>query len=99
VIRHVENFRHADDVYPLVTVVPTREAPAFLGVERDGLRRRLRELRDAGKLICDKGRLTKQVRYDDDTVKHGRVHRREYVLVGQRRDYERPKGRMKVILW
>lgn len=97
--RQVSDFRADGNVYPVVTVVPPGEAPAFFGVRGADLRRRLRELRADGKLICDKDRLTKQVRYADDTAKYGRVHRREYVLVGPRQDHERPTRRVPVIMW
>jgi hypothetical protein len=79
-----------------VTVVDTPEVASFLGVERDGLRRRLRELRDAGKLVHDTKRLTKRRRIEGP---NGTRHVRCVVFKGQRRDFEKPRGRAKLLYW
>jgi hypothetical protein len=79
-----------------VTVVDTPEVASFLGVERGELRRRLRELRDAGKLVHDPKRLTKRRRIEGP---HGTLHVRCVVFKGRRRDFEKPRGRAKILYW
>jgi hypothetical protein len=83
----------------VVTVVDTPEVAAFLGVDRGQLRRRLRELRDQGQLVHDHQRLTKRRRVRDETARFGVRHVRCVVFKGRRQDFEKPRGRMRVIMW
>jgi hypothetical protein len=86
----------------VVTVVDTADVRRFLGVEKNGLRRRLRELRDQGLLVHDPKRLTKRRRVRDDNAKHGVRHVRCVVFKCAAADVPKvpnpERGRMRVIL-
>jgi hypothetical protein len=82
----------------VVTVVSRDEIGRLLGVRGPEVQRRLRVLRDADKLICDKGRLTKRLRIEDPSARYGRRHERVHVLRGSSNDFRPPRGKARVIL-
>jgi len=83
----------------LVTVLSRDEIERAFGLRGSALTRRLRELRDAGKLIHSPKRLTAQVRYADPFAKYGRVIRRQYVVKGRPEDHVGTRRRIPVIMW
>jgi hypothetical protein len=83
----------------VVTILSRDEIGRLLGLRGTALRKRLRELRDEGKLVCSPGRLTAQVRYPDPFAKYGRRIVRQYVLVGHAEDYAVKRRRIPVIMW
>lgn len=84
-----------------VTIIPRDKAGRYFGtLDAKRLRAHLRNLRERGYLICEKGRLQNQVRIEDPSAKYGVRHERCYVIRGTRQS-EHPKApsRAPVILW
>jgi len=83
-----------------VTIVDTgASVEHFLGARGPRLRRHLRELRDAGLLVHEKGRLTQRVRVEAPGTRYGVTYQRCHVFRGRRDEIPRAARRAAVIGW